>query len=225
VPTTAPPSTGTTVPTTLPETFTFAGAATVCRAEVPTILINFGNALPALAGQTGTLTMADVNGNVVSTQPLVYRPGTSVELLYPGTVVNADGTIADVPGWNLNSSGLWVRDQSDAFLREGIRLTYELNPTATAFVTYPPETSACANPPTGQTTSSSTPTPTIRTSQTVPTPIPQSTPSSPSRPPLAVTGPHDPTISIRLTPGTLTVIAVAMILAGGGLVLSTRRRL
>jgi LPXTG-motif cell wall-anchored protein len=113
---------------------------------VPTIRINFQNTFPELAGQTGTLTMAAVNGTVVSTQPLVYQPGTTVDLLYPGTRVNADGTIADVPGWNLNSAGFWVRDPSDEFLRAGINLTYTVNPTATAFVTYPPESANCANP-------------------------------------------------------------------------------
>lgn len=156
--TTAPPPGGTTtttvrppvVPpgptTTLPATFQFAGAATVCRAEVPTIVIDFQNALPSLAGVTGTLTMSDVNGNVVSSQPLVYQPGGHVELLYPGTRVNPDGSIADVPGWNLTNAGLWVRDPADEFLREGILLTYTVNPTATSFITYPPESSACANP-------------------------------------------------------------------------------
>ena len=76
----------------------------------------------------------------------MYQPNTTVNLLYPGTRVNADGTIADVPGWNLNSAGFWVRDPSDEFLRAGITLTYTVNPTATAFVTYPPESSNCANP-------------------------------------------------------------------------------
>jgi LPXTG-motif cell wall-anchored protein len=121
---------------------------------VPTIVIDFAlPGFPSLAGQTGTLTMSDINGNVVSSQPLVYQPGGHVELLYPGTVVNADGTIADVPGWNLNAAGLWVRDPSDEFLREGILLTYTVNPTATAFITYPPESANCANPdnPPGQT--------------------------------------------------------------------------
>jgi len=126
--------------------FTFGAAATVCDAEVPTIRIEFQNTFPELAGRTGVLTMADVNGNVVSTQELVYQPGVTVDLLYPGTAVNPDGTIADVPGWNLNAAGFWVRDPSDEFLREGINLTYTVNPTATAFVTYPPETAACANP-------------------------------------------------------------------------------
>ena len=50
--------------------------------------------------------------------------------LYRGNRVNADGTIADVPGWNLNSARFWVRDPSDEFLRAGINLTYTVNPTA-----------------------------------------------------------------------------------------------
>ena len=153
--TTAPPVTPTTLPpgvtappTTAPPPFTLGGATTVCVSEVPTIRITFQTPaqFPELVGRTGTLTMADVNGNVVSSQPLVYRPGTTVDLLYPGTTVNPDGSIDDVPGWILTDDGLWIRDPSDAFLREGIRLTYTVNPTATAFVTYPPESSACANP-------------------------------------------------------------------------------
>jgi hypothetical protein len=115
-------------------------------AEVPTIRIVFMNRFPELAGRTGTLTMSDINGNVVSVQPLVYQPGTTVDLLYPGTAVNPDGSIDDVPGWILTDAGLWVRDPSDEFLREGINLSYSVNPVATAFVTYPPESATCSNP-------------------------------------------------------------------------------
>jgi hypothetical protein len=158
--TTAPPGV---VPTTLPPTFSFAGATTICVVEVPTIRITFGNALPALAGRVGVLTMASLDGTVVSTQELVYAPGTTVDLLYPGTRVNADGTIADVPGWNLNAAGFWVRDQSDAFLRDGIVLTFTVNPTATTTVTYPPESSACANPDGPFPPGAPTPPPTVRT--------------------------------------------------------------
>lgn len=115
--------------------------------EVPTIRIEFQNQFPSLAGVTGTLTMRDINGNVVSVQPLVYAPGSTVDILYPGTRVNADGSIADVPGWTLTADGFWIQDPSDEFLREGIFLTYEVNPTAgPVLVTYPPESSACANP-------------------------------------------------------------------------------
>ena len=119
----------------------------MCVREVPFIQIDFQNTFPELAGQVGTLTIADINGNVVSTQPLVYQPNTSVQILYPGTSVNPDGSIDDVPGWILTDDGFWIRDPSDEFLREGLFLTYELNPTAgPVFVTYPPESSACANP-------------------------------------------------------------------------------
>ena len=80
---TTPPATPPTT-TTLPETFTFGAAATVCVAEVPTIRITFQNQFPSLAGRTGTLTLSDVNGNVVGSQPLVYQPGATVDILYPG---------------------------------------------------------------------------------------------------------------------------------------------
>ena len=54
----------------------------------------------------------------------------------------------DVPGWILTDDGFWIQDPSDALLREGIFLTYEVNPTAgPVLVTYPPESSECANPP------------------------------------------------------------------------------
>jgi len=113
---------------------------------VPTIRIVFQNQFPSLSGETGTLTMSDVDGNLLSTQDLVYEPGATVDVLYPGTAVNPDGSVADVPGWILTDDGFWVQDPSDEFLREGINLTYTVNPTATAFVAYPPESSACANP-------------------------------------------------------------------------------
>jgi len=40
-----------------------------------------------------------------------------------------------------------VQDPSDAFLREGIFLTYTVNPTAgPVLITYPPETAVCNSP-------------------------------------------------------------------------------
>lgn len=143
--TTSPSTTSTTVPEVNP-LFGFSAVTSICIREVPTIRIVFLNARPDLAGRTGTLTLADLAGNVQSTQPLVYQPGSTVDVLYPGTRVNADGSIADVPGWNLTAEGLWARDSTDAYLRDGIRVTYEVNPTATAVVTYPPESSACFVP-------------------------------------------------------------------------------
>ena len=141
----------------------------MCVREVPTIRIEFQNRFPELAGETGTFTMSDINGNVVSTQLLTYEPGTVVDLLYPGTTVNPDGTVRDVPGWILTDDGLWIRDPTDDYLREGIGLTYTVNPTATAFVTYPPESSECANPENPPTTTTTAPpTPTVPPVTTVP---------------------------------------------------------
>jgi LPXTG-motif cell wall-anchored protein len=174
-------------------------------AEVPTIRITFLNQFPSLAGRTGTLTFADINGNVVGSQPLVYQPGTTVDVLYPGTRVNADGSIADVPGWNL-VGGFWVRDPSDAFLREGINLTYTVNPTATAFVTYPPESANCANPD---------------------GPFPPGTPSTPAPgTPGNSTIPGTPTHLPTTGADTAMTLALAALASAGGtgLVLIARRR-
>jgi hypothetical protein len=115
---------------------------------VPTIRITFQSpGFPSLAGQVGTLIMEDITGRVISMQPLVYIPGATVDILYPGTSVNPDGSIDDVPGWILTDDGFWIQDPSDEYLRDGIFLTYSVNPVAgPVLVTYPPESSACANP-------------------------------------------------------------------------------
>jgi hypothetical protein len=139
-----PPPPGIPTTTTTPGVFVRA-AGTTCDREVPKIIIDFGT-LTELNGRVGTLTMADLNGNVLSVQPLTYQSGTTVELLYPGTAVNPDGSIADVPGWILQPDGFWVEDPSDAFLRDGIVLTYTVNPTATAVVSYPPASAGCNTP-------------------------------------------------------------------------------
>ena len=121
-------------------------AGTECQTGVPKIRIDFGNEAQ-FDGRVGTLTMSDINGRVLSVQPLTYVANTTVFLLYPGSAVDpVTGEVTDVPGWNLNSDGFWVQDPSDAILREGINLLYEVNPSATAFVTYPPESSGCATP-------------------------------------------------------------------------------
>jgi hypothetical protein len=126
--------------------FAFNGVSPVCSGDVPFISITFSNNFPQLDGRTGTLTMRDVNGTFISSQPLVFQAGATVRVLYPGATVDAQGNATDWPGWKLNSAGLWVTDPTDAIWRDGINLTYVVNPTATAFVAYPPETAACASP-------------------------------------------------------------------------------
>lgn len=124
----------------------FGAALPTCSSDVPVIRIFFGN-LVELNGRVGTLTIADINGVFVSSQPLTYQANTTTDVLFPGATRDpVTGEATDWPGWRLNELGLWVEDDSDAILRQGVNLTYAVNPTASVFVTYPPASSACANP-------------------------------------------------------------------------------
>ena len=65
----------------------------------------------------------------------------------PGASVDAAGNATDWPGWRFDGDD-WVLDPSDSYLREGLTVRVEVNPTATGQVAYPPATSACASPTT-----------------------------------------------------------------------------
>jgi len=95
---------------------------------------------------TGTISFYDVNGTLIEVQPFTFQSGETLTLLYPGATVDAAGNATDWPGWMLNADGFWVTDPSDALWREGLTLVAEINPTATATVSYPPETAACSSP-------------------------------------------------------------------------------
>jgi LPXTG-motif cell wall-anchored protein len=116
----------------------------VCIADAPFIEysiepLNFASSGPA------TLRFFDRNGNFVEQRTVTSLSGRTI---YPGASVDADGTPTDWPGWKLADDGVsWIPDESDSFLREGLTIEVEVNPTATATVTYPPATATCANPP------------------------------------------------------------------------------
>jgi LPXTG-motif cell wall-anchored protein len=116
----------------------------VCIADAPFIEyaikpLNFTSNGPA------KLTFFDRNGNFVEERTVSTLSGRTI---YPGASVDANGVPNDWPGWKIADDGVsWIPDPSDAFLREGLTITVEVNPEATAIVTYPPATSACANPP------------------------------------------------------------------------------
>lgn len=83
----------------------------------------------------------------MATHTVPYVANTSVFIIYPGASVDAVGNPTDWPGWRYEeSTDLWVPDPSDDFLREGLDVEIEVNPTATGSVEYPPATSACASP-------------------------------------------------------------------------------
>jgi hypothetical protein len=89
-----------------------------------------------------TLRFYDLDGNSVDS---VHVADLTGRVLYPGADVDGAGIATDWPGWKLEN-GLWVLDPSDAVLREGLRVVVEVNPTSEGIVSYPPATSACANP-------------------------------------------------------------------------------
>jgi LPXTG-motif cell wall-anchored protein len=118
--------------------------APICIGDAPFIEyavnpINFSPTGPI------TLTFFDRNGNFVEERTVTALSGRTI---YPGASVDANGVANDWPGWKLADDGVsWIPDESDAFLREGLTVQIELNPTATTTVNYPPATAACANPP------------------------------------------------------------------------------
>ena len=76
-----------------------------------------------------------------------YQTGTTVRFVYPGAQVDAAGNPLDWPGWVFDGDE-WVVDPTDAFLREGMTVFVEVNPTASDTVSYPPATPLCtADPP------------------------------------------------------------------------------
>jgi LPXTG-motif cell wall-anchored protein len=114
-----------------------------CIRDVP--YINF-TIVPKGFSSSGpaTLTFFDVNGNFVEQ---VISPTLSGQIIYPGATAGPNGEGLDWPGWTLAPDGSWIQDPSDAILRDGLTVQVQVNPTAITTVSYPPSTSACANPP------------------------------------------------------------------------------
>ena len=71
----------------------------------------------------------------------------SGKVLWPGAVLNASGEIVDWPGWTLQPDGTWVEGDEFSWTRPTVQILFEVNPSATVTVDYPPATSACADPP------------------------------------------------------------------------------
>ena len=117
----------------------------MCLKDAPYIDVTFGsqsqfNGLPA------TVTFIDLDGNVAGTETVTYQASSTIRLVYPGASVDGAGNPTDWPGW-MFVDGQWVVDPSDARLRDGLTVVIEVNPTATATVSYPPATAACVAGP------------------------------------------------------------------------------
>ena len=124
-----------------------------CEIDVPHVVfavepVGFESSGPTL------VTVRDLDGNVLENLEFA---GLSGSFVYPGASVGEDGRATDWPGWKLED-GTWVPDASDARLRDGLNVTFQVNPSVTAFVSYPGADSGCAGPPAVASSASGTPT-------------------------------------------------------------------
>jgi hypothetical protein len=194
--TTTPTTTTTTGPTTTPPPgqIAFDLLGPVCISNFPFINYSIVGDVPDDA--TATLTITDTNGDLVQVltgQPLVGQ------IIWPGASVDPP----DWPGWKLNADGVWVEDTSDDVLREDLTITASVNPTTAETVSYPPATSACADPP---------PNPTTSTTAT------SVAPSTTPPPTLPVTGSSEDSTTNGL------LLGILLLSAGGSILLAVRRR-
>ncbi|MCG7286794.1 LPXTG cell wall anchor domain-containing protein [Cellulomonas sp. ACRRI] len=73
----------------------------------------------------------------------------SGQVYWPGTVV-VDGVVTDWPGWTQLPDGSWTEHDAYDYTRPEVEVTFEVNPSATTVVSYPPASAVCANPPQSQ---------------------------------------------------------------------------
>lgn len=69
----------------------------------------------------------------------------SGRVLWPGTVIE-NGVVVDWPGWTTLPDGSYVPGDEYDWVRPDVGLLFEVNPSATTVVSYPPEAAPCANP-------------------------------------------------------------------------------
>lgn len=95
---------------------------------------------------SATLVIRAANGTVIDTRQVTSLSG---QFIWPGASVDSAGNATDWPGWKRADDGVsWIPDPTDAVLREGLTIEVTVDSTtATATVSYPPDTSPCANPP------------------------------------------------------------------------------
>ncbi|MEG3614613.1 LPXTG cell wall anchor domain-containing protein [Isoptericola haloaureus] len=131
----------------------------------------------------------------------------SGRVLWPGAVVDGSGNAVDWPGWRL-VDGEWVVGDEFDWVRPSVQVTFEVNPTVTTTVAYPPSTPSCStDPPPGEP-------PTTEPPASEP-PAEAAPPPDGDTPILPVTGP-------QLT--GLIVLALGLVAGGAAIVVVRRRR-
>jgi LPXTG-motif cell wall-anchored protein len=120
-------------------TIDVAAFSPVCQSDTP--YISYTITVSGTPNTTADLTFIDNEGDVVATHNDVPLTGT---VIYPGA---SPAPNVDWPGWKLQPNGMWVWDDTDANWRDGLTVRVEVNPTATASVSYPDPSTACDDPP------------------------------------------------------------------------------
>lgn len=117
-----------------------ARAEAVCLAAAPAL--SYAVEPVGTPGTTVTITWHNPGGAdlVQSGLPL------SGQVYWPGTVV-VDGVVTDWPGWTQLPDGSWTEHDAYDYARPQVEVTFEVNPSATTVVSYPPASAVCADPP------------------------------------------------------------------------------
>ncbi len=173
--------------------------ASFCEANAPYLAYDIRTTAP---GTTATITFAGNGGSETVTVPIGEG-----EVLWPGASVGADGVGTDWPGWDQDADGTWFEnpDNAYAWANGDVDVKVTVNPsTDPVTVAYPTGTSTCVTAP--QPTDSSPDVP----------PAADDTPTS-TQDALPLTGSADPVGPVGL--------AMALLLAGAGLVMFSRRRM
>jgi hypothetical protein len=114
----------------------------VCDNEVPKL--TYKVAPIGTPNKTVTVTWINPTGPdvVLSDLPL---EGT---INWPGAVEGPDGRGIDWPGWTQLADGSWVQGDEYDWVRPGVDVKFEVNPSDTVTIAYPPSSPNCnTNPP------------------------------------------------------------------------------
>ncbi|MEJ2383647.1 MAG: hypothetical protein P8Y54_04530, partial [Xanthomonadales bacterium] len=134
----------------VPPEVTIQALAGACRNDVP--YISWDITTTGLPNATTATVRVYGDGGNGSTDPADYTTllleqanlPFSGETLWPGAAVDAQGNGTDWPGWDF-VDGVWVEDPTDERVPT-ILVEFEVNPTTSAIVAYPPRTENCVPP-------------------------------------------------------------------------------
>lgn len=113
-----------------------------CLADVPYLSWETTSQGEVEADQV-TITFVNPEGDdlVYAGQPLSGR------IIWPGAEADAQGNGINWPGWVFRD-GQWIEeDDGFAFTRNNVQLVFQVNPTISQRVLYPPPTADCADAP------------------------------------------------------------------------------